>query len=362
MKKILTIVGARPQFIKLAPVSRELRKQYKEIIVNTGQHYDYNMAGVFFEELNIPKPDYDLGVGSGSHGKQTGDMLAKIEEVIFEEQPDAVLVYGDTNSTLAGALSASKLHIPLFHVEAGLRSYNKRMPEEVNRVLTDHISNLLFCPTEHAINNLKKEGITENAISVGDVMYDAVKYNIQIAEQNYSLSKFNVEKGLYILATIHRAENTDDKARLEAIFTSLSRLTNTIILPLHPRTQRLLKEQGLFHIIESSNNIKIIEPVSYLEMLLLEQNAMGIITDSGGVQKEAYFAKVPCFTLRDQTEWVETVEVGWNMLVNPITQDLAELVKETNMPSYKENLYGDGHASSKIVEQIDHFFNVKEDV
>ncbi|MCV9884749.1 non-hydrolyzing UDP-N-acetylglucosamine 2-epimerase [Metabacillus halosaccharovorans] len=362
MKKIITIVGARPQFIKLAPVSRELRKQYKEIIINTGQHYDYNMAGVFFEELDIPKPDYDLGVGSGSHGKQTGDMLAKIEEVIFTEQPDAVLVYGDTNSTLAGALAASKLHIPLFHVEAGLRSYNKRMPEEVNRVLTDHVSDLLFCPTEHAINNLKKEGITENAIAVGDVMYDAVKYNIKIAEQNYSLGKFNVEKGSYILATIHRAENTDDRARLEAIFTSLSRLSNTIILPLHPRTQRLLREQGLFHLIESSDNIQIIEPVSYLEMLLLEQNAMAIITDSGGVQKEAYFAKVPCFTLRDQTEWVETVEVGWNMLVNPITQDLAELVKDKNMPIYKENLYGDGHASSKIVEQIDHFFNEKEDV
>ncbi|MBO1511765.1 non-hydrolyzing UDP-N-acetylglucosamine 2-epimerase [Metabacillus bambusae] len=361
MKKILTIVGARPQFIKLAPVSRELRRSYQEIIVNTGQHYDHNMAGVFFEELNIPTPDYDLGVGSGSHGKQTGDMLAKIEQVIFDEQPDAVLVYGDTNSTLAGALAASKLHIPLFHVEAGLRSYNKLMPEEVNRVLTDHISSLLFCPTEHAISNLKKEGITENAIAVGDVMYDAVKYNIKIAEKNYSLAKFNVEKGNYILATIHRAENTDDKSRLEAIFKSLNLLADPIILPLHPRTEKLLKENGLYHLIEESTNIKIISPVSYLEMLLLEQNAKAIITDSGGVQKEAYFAKVPCFTLRDQTEWVETVEVGWNLLVNPIEHDLAHLITSFKEPSYVENLYGDGNASLKIVEHINHFFSEKED-
>ncbi|TCS83355.1 non-hydrolyzing UDP-N-acetylglucosamine 2-epimerase [Tepidibacillus fermentans] len=356
MRKIVTIVGARPQFIKVAPVSRELRKVYREILVNTGQHYDYKMSGIFFEELNIPKPDYDLGVGSASHGKQTGEMLTKIEEVLLQEKPDAVLVYGDTNSTLAGALAASKLHIPLFHVEAGLRSFNKRMPEEINRILTDHVSEILFAPTETAIQNLKNEGITKNVFHVGDVMYDAFVYYSQMAAEQYELNDFGVEEKQYILATIHRAENTDDLNRLKAIFESLAKLNETVLLPLHPRTENKLKEAGIESVLQATN-LKVIPPISYLEMVFLENHAKAIVTDSGGVQKEAYFAKVPCFTLRDQTEWVETVEVGWNRLVNPIEENLAQIVGAWQPTTYNEHLYGNGDASSQIVNHIHLFFD-----
>jgi UDP-N-acetylglucosamine 2-epimerase len=352
MKKIVTIVGARPQFIKVAPVSRVIRKSFNEVLVNTGQHYDHNMAGVFFEELNIPKPDYDLGVGSGNHGKQTGQMLEKIEDVLLREEPDGVLVYGDTNSTLAGALAASKLHIPVFHIEAGLRSYNKHMPEELNRVLTDHVSTILFAPTEPAVENLKQENIVENVFNVGDVMFDAVKYNSEIADDKLDLQRFDLRKKEYVLATIHRAENTDDRDRLKAIFESFNELDSTVLLPLHPRTEKKLKDFDLFHLLENSQVIKTISPLSYLEMLFLEKNAHAIITDSGGVQKEAYFAKVPCFTLRDQTEWVETVKSGWNQLVNPLSNDLKKLLKKTTYEKYIDHLYGDGHASEKIAKVI----------
>ncbi|WLR52982.1 UDP-N-acetylglucosamine 2-epimerase (non-hydrolyzing) [Bacillus tianshenii] len=361
MQKIVTVIGARPQFVKAAPVSRALRKQFEEIIVNTGQHYDYNMAGVFFEELNIPKPDYDLGVGSAGHGEQTGKMLIKLEEVLLEEKPDAVLVYGDTNSTVAAALAASKLHIPLFHIEAGLRSYNKRMPEEINRVMTDHVSDLLFAPTSVAVENLEKESITEGVIQSGDVMYDAVLYNMEIAEKKYNIEDFGVEEGSYILGTIHRAENTDDPERLAAIFRSLSELDSTVLLPLHPRTKKKLDEYGLHKYLDHSEHIKVIDPVSYAEMLLLEKHASAIITDSGGVQKEAYFAKVPCFTLRDQTEWVETVHTGWNTLVNPLNTNLEEVMKAPPASEYIETLYGDGNASGKIAEEIASYFVRKEE-
>ncbi|MDQ0254471.1 UDP-N-acetylglucosamine 2-epimerase (non-hydrolyzing)/UDP-GlcNAc3NAcA epimerase [Evansella vedderi] len=355
MKKIVTIVGARPQFIKVAPVSRELRKSFQEVLVDTGQHYDYKMAGIFFEELKIPKPDYNLGVGSGTHGKQTGEMLSRIEEVLLKEKPDAVLVYGDTNSTIAGALAASKLHIPLFHIEAGLRSYNKKMPEEVNRVLTDHISNLLLAPTDTAIKNLEKEGIVEGLHQVGDVMYDAFLYNLELANRQTSVK--NITNGKpYYLATFHRAENTDMKERLEAIFSSLKKLREQVILPLHPRTEKKLKEFGLYDSVMQSPNIKVIEPVSYLEMILLEKDATGIITDSGGVQKEAFFANVPCFTLRDQTEWVETVNSGWNRLVNPILEELHHVIHATNKPNKSEKFYGNGQAAFKISKIIDNFF------
>lgn len=357
MKKIVTIVGARPQFIKVAPVSRKLRTSFQEILVNTGQHYDYNMAGVFFEELNIPKPDYDLGVGSGNHGKQTGEMLAKVEEVLLAEKPDAVLVYGDTNSTIAGALAASKLHIPVFHIEAGLRSFNRKMPEEINRVLTDHLSSLLFPPTQIAVENLQNEGITDSVFQVGDVMYDAVLYNIQLAQEKYAIDQFGVKEKEYILATIHRAENTDDPIRLRAIVESLNKLEKTVLLPLHPRTVKKLKDYNLFSFVELSSVIKVIEPVSYLEMLLLEKHVSAIVTDSGGVQKEAYFAKVPCFTLRDQTEWLETVQAGWNTLVNPLTMDLAAEMQKPLPSSYVADLYGDGNASGEIMKQIGAFLN-----
>jgi UDP-GlcNAc3NAcA epimerase len=352
MKKILTIVGARPQFIKVAPVSRVLREYCEEKLIHTGQHYDHKMAGVFFEELNIPEPDFNLGIGSGNHGKQTGEMLSKIEEVLMSESPDAVLVYGDTNSTLAGALAAAKLHIPVFHIEAGLRSFNKKMPEEVNRILTDHISSLLFSPTQTSIDNLKNEGVVDSVHNVGDVMYDAVLYNTKLAEDKVDISSYGVKSKEYVLATIHRAENTDDKERLQAIFESLNKLDKTVILPLHPRTEKKLKDFKLYHLVESSNVIKVIEPVSYLEMLLLESNAYAIVTDSGGVQKEAYFMKVPCFTLRDQTEWVETVDIGWNTLVDPVKMDLNILINTPHTAKYVENIYGDGNASRAIVEII----------
>lgn len=348
MKKILTIAGTRPQLIKIAAVSRILRESFQEILVNTGQHYDYNMAGVFFDELNIPKPDYDLGIGSDSHGRQTGKMLIAVEEVVDKEQPDAILVYGDTNSTLAGAIVASKRHIPLIHIEAGLRSYNKLMPEELNRVMTDHVSNILFTPTETAVQNLQKEGIEAGVYTVGDVMYDAVLYNMELAEQKYKLEDFGLERKEYYLGTIHRAENTDSKEQLTAILRAFSKIGEKVYLPLHPRTKQKIKEYGLESLLSDSVNIHIVAPVSYLEMLLLEKNAKAIVTDSGGVQKEAYFMKVPCVTLRPQTEWTETVEYGWNQLVNPLTEDLAAVLQIIQLGQPIDNLYGSGDASAKI--------------
>ncbi|KKK38722.1 UDP-N-acetylglucosamine 2-epimerase [Mesobacillus campisalis] len=349
--KIVTVAGTRPQLVKVASVSRELRKYATEVLVNTGQHYDYRMAGVFFEELQIPKPDYDLGIGSASHGKQTGEMLMAIEEVLIKESPDAVLVYGDTNSTIAGALAASKLHLPVIHVEAGLRSFNKTMPEEINRIITDHVSSLLFSPTGAAIDNLRQENITENVIETGDVMYDAVLYNIGIAEEKYQLEAFGVKEKKYILATIHRAENTDSEERLSAIFRAFAALDDDVILPLHPRTKNKLREFGLEHLLVNAANIKAIEPVSYLEMLLLEKNASTIVTDSGGVQKEAYFARVPCLTVRPETEWVETVEAGCNMLVDPVKEDLSVVIKNFRPKSFEVQLYGDGKAAQKIAKE-----------
>jgi UDP-GlcNAc3NAcA epimerase len=357
MKKIVTVIGARPQFIKAAAVSRVLRDTFHEVIVDTGQHYDYNMAGVFFEELNIPHADYQLGIGSGSHGDQTGKMLIKLEEVVLKESPDAVIIYGDTNSTLAAALVASKLHIPLFHIEAGLRSFNKKMPEEINRILTDHVSALCFVPTSTAIKNLADEGIDQGVSLVGDVMFDAFLYNMRLAEDKYSLRDLGLEDGQYYLSTIHRAENTDDPERLKAIFQSLDQLTDEkVVLPLHPRTKKKLEEINQYDFVKQSKVIQLIDPVSYLEMLLLEKHAKGIITDSGGVQKEAYFARVPCFTLRDQTEWVETVESGWNHLVHPIEDDLKDIIKSVDEKPCNGKLYGDGRASHKITEIISHFF------
>lgn len=350
--KILTVIGTRPQYIKAAPVSREIRKYFHEVLVDTGQHYDYNMSGVFFEELHIPKPDYNLGVGSASHGKQTGEMLIRLEEVVLQEKPDAVLVYGDTNSTLAGALVASKMHLPLFHVEAGLRSFNKLMPEEINRIMTDHVSTLLFAPTETAIENLKREGITERVYNVGDVMYDAVQYNVKIAEETRDLSQYGVSPGQFFLATIHRAENTDDAGQLQRILEALLELNKIVIVPLHPRTKNKLQGLDVANYLKNSTNVKIVDPVSYLDMLLLEWNAKGIITDSGGVQKEAYFARKPCFTIRQQTEWVETVKVGWNVLVDLRTMNLKELIehKLSDMPPYISGLYGSGDAAERIVK------------
>jgi len=373
--KIVTVVGARPQFIKAAAVSRVIREfnkkkdRIQEILVHTGQHYDYLMDKVFFEELELPRPDYHLGVGSGSHGKQTGIMLERIESVMQKEKPKAAVVYGDTNSTLAGALAAAKLRVPIAHVEAGLRSYNQGMPEEMNRLLTDHLSTLLFCPTDQAVRNLAKEGIrngvTKIVKNVGDVMYDSILYYSKIAEKR---SRILTHLGFdtthvsrvpsYYLATLHRAENTDDPERLKSIFRALNEIgeKTPVILPLHPRTKKVMKVRLLF---STFKNIKFIRPASYLDMLQLEKKANAILTDSGGVQKEAYWFGVPCFTLRQETEWVETVRSGLNVLVgaepNKIVREIVRLEerrpfkKGTRNESVPTGTFGDGKASEKIV-------------
>lgn len=347
MMKIVTVIGARPQFIKAAPISRQIRNNYTEVLVHTGQHYDDNMSKIFFDELDIPQPDYNLNVGSATHGKQTGEMLAKIEEVLLAERPDLVIVYGDTNSTLAGALAASKLLIPVAHIEAGLRSFNMNMPEEQNRVLTDHISKILFCPTETAVKNLKNEGITKNVCNVGDVMYDALLFNLQIAEKKSNIIKdLKLNNKGYILATIHRAENTDYQDKLSNIIKALNSTQEKIVFPVHPRTMKIIKQYGL----KLNNNILAVDPVGYLDMLLLEKNAKKIVTDSGGVQKEAYFLGVPCITLREETEWVETLEGGWNILVGSDSSKIVNSITSHNPNGEKNNHFGDGNASFKIVD------------
>ena len=352
MKKILTIIGARPQFIKAAPVSRALREtgHLKEVLVHTGQHYDKNMSGVFFREMGIPAPDYNLAAGSGSHGAQTALMLEKIEKVILKEKPDCVLVYGDTNSTLAGALAAVKLHVPVAHVEAGLRSFNKKMPEEINRIVADSCSALLFTPTETAKKNLLAEGVPTSKIKPsGDVMQDAARFFGGRAEKSsVILKKLGLKPGKYILATIHRAENTDDTKRLTSIFMAFETAAEKIpvLLPLHPRTKGRLKKLGL-----APRKIRIIDPVGYLDMIMLEKNAALIATDSGGVHKEAFFYKVPCVTLRDETEWVELVKLGWNRLAKPgNTKAVAKTILSALGSKGKPAVYpyGRGNASKRI--------------
>lgn len=347
--KIITIVGARPQFIKAAPVSREIRKFHNEILVHTGQHYDDNMSKIFFDELNIPKPDYNLNIGSGTHGVQTGRMLIEIEKILFDIKPDMVIVYGDTNSTIAGALAASKLLIPVIHIEAGLRSYNMDMPEEQNRVLTDHISKYLFCPTDTAIKNLEKEGITKDVYNTGDVMYDAFLYNkYLIASKKGILKKLNIQKKGYLLATVHRAENTDNILNMRHIINAFNDCGKTIVFPIHPRTKKFIDKYNL----RLNNNIIPIDPVGYLEMVELECNAVKIITDSGGVQKEAYFAKIPCITLRNETEWVETVEAGWNILSGTDKDKITNAIMYFNPVNEQKNYFGNGRASSNLVKII----------
>ncbi len=357
--KIVTIAGARPQFIKAAAVSRVLQKTQgvREVLVHTGQHYDANMSEVFFEELEIPRPDYNLGIGSATHGAQTGRMLEAIEEVSFKEKPDWVLVYGDTNSTLAGALAAVKLHIPVAHIEAGLRSFNRRMPEEINRVLTDHASDILFAPTNAAVENLRREGISEEQIQlVGDVMYDAALYYGKKADcQSQILNRLELKRKEYILATIHRAENTDDLRRLCAIFESFAEVAQEVkvVLPLHPRTRAALVEAGLYDKVARS--ICLIEPLGYLDMVMLEKNARAIVTDSGGVQKEAFFYRVPCLTLREETEWVELVNLGWNRVIPPFSADvIADAIKSSlrHFEGVEGSPYGDGYAGRKIVHHL----------
>ncbi len=386
--KIVTVVGARPQFIKAAAVSRviqafnhkhRLKKEFQEILVHTGQHYDYLMDRVFFEELRLPNPDYYLGIGSGSHARQTGMMLESIETVLQKEKPKVIIVYGDTNSTLAGALAAAKLNIPVAHVEAGLRSYNRTMPEELNRILTDHLSTFLFCPTNQAVKNLSKEGIKDGKTNVvkkvGDVMYDSILFYSDLAEKRSTILEDlnfltpNSVRAIhelpllpthnYYLATLHRAENTDNPNKLKSILSGLNEIGKnvSVILPLHPRTKKMMKAYRLF---SKTQRIKLIDPVSYLDMLKLERNAKAILTDSGGVQKEAYWFGVPCFTLRDETEWLETIQSGWNILVGANKKRIVEVVKhrkEGRNPTKKRGVFGDGKAAEKIVQTIvGHYF------
>jgi len=334
--KIVSIVGARPQFVKAAVLSRELRKEHTEILVHTGQHYDSNMSDVFFQEMEIPVPDYNLNIGSGNHGEQTGAMLKGIEEILLIEKPDWCLVYGDTNSTLAGALAAVKLHIKVAHVEAGLRSFNRRMPEEINRVLTDHISDLLLCPTQTAVDNLRNEGITQGVHLVGDVMYEALMWAVEKSKTHSTiLTDLNLTPKNYLLATVHRAENTDDTEHLGNILSAFNQIQETLIWPVHPRTRKKLEEMHW----QPGKHIQLIDPLGYLDMVQLEENTRMILTDSGGIQKEAYWLQVPCITLRDETEWVETVQSGWNTLTgtNP-DKILSAINLKSNLNSFNIRL------------------------
>lgn len=353
--KILTIVGARPQFVKCAPLSRILRQKHDEILVHTGQHYDSNMSDVFFRELEIPEPDYNLGIGSGFHGEQTGRMLAEIEKLILKEKPDLVLVYGDTNSTLAGALAAAKLHVKIAHVEAGLRSFDRTMPEELNRVLTDHISDLLFCPTDTAVNNLKNEGIVSGVCNVGDVMVDALNYNSKLAlKKSAILDDLNLKTGEYMVATVHRPVNTDSCENLSSIVSAFCDCGVPVVFPVHPRTEKYLKQFDLWDGL--CRNVMVIQPAGYLDMLQLMANSRKILTDSGGVQKEAYMLHVPCITLRENTEWVETVAQGWNVLVGADLSRIKEAIGNFKGSDVRGNVFGRGDAAEQITEIIDDFF------
>lgn len=350
--KVLTVVGARPQFIKAAPVSRALRAAgHTEFLVHTGQHYDRQMSRVFFDEMQIPEPDINLEVGSGSHAAQTAQMLSKLEQVMESNKPDCVVIYGDTNSTLAGALVAAKLDVRLAHIEAGLRSFNRAMPEETNRVLADHVSDYLFCPTQTAVDNLAREGITSGVSLVGDTMFDAVRQFGKIAEERSTiLEQLNLSPGKFLLATVHRAYNTDDLETLRGILSAFIELKETIVFPVHPRTRERINQ---LHLGIADGAIKMIEPVGYLDMLMLERNARLILTDSGGMQKEAFFFGVPCVTLRPETEWTETVDAGWNIIAGVTPEGIRRAVNETVWPTEPPaQIFGDGNAAEKIVERL----------
>lgn len=335
--KIISIVGARPQFIKLAPLSSRLSDLHQEIIIHTGQHYDYLMSEKIFNDLNIRKPDFHLNVGSGSHAYQTAEMMKGLEQVMVDQKPNLVIVFGDTNSTIAGALTAAKLHIPILHIEAGLRSFNKEMPEEINRILTDHVSSMLFAPTKTSVNNLEREGLKEKTWLTGDIMVDTIKNNIEIAtEKSTIISELKIENKSFSLLTLHRDYNVDNQENLECILNQLAQLDEDIIFPVHPRTKKMLSPD---HKIPS--NIRIIEPLGYLDFIVLENASKRIITDSGGIQKEAYILKKPCITLRTETEWVETVEEKWNLLLAPNDTNLASKILSFSAPEKQSLIFGE---------------------
>ncbi len=347
--KVITIVGARPQFIKAAAFSRELRQQHQEVLVHTGQHYDPKLSDVFFQELDLPRPDHNLDVGSGSHGRQTGQMLERLESVLADETPDWVVVFGDTNSTLAGALAAAKLRLPLAHVEAGHRSFDRSMPEEVNRIVADHCSDLLFCPSETAIEQLAREGLSERAHLTGDIMYDSLLQHLPLIEERSGIiERLGLAPGGYALATVHRASNTDDPAALGRILEALAQLDEPVVFPMHPRARLALVSADL----ETAANVQVIEPVGYLEMLALERTARMVLTDSGGVQKESYLLGVPCVTLREETEWPETLIDGWNVLAGSEPQRILEAARRPRPEGEPPQLFGDGHAARQMVRLL----------
>jgi UDP-N-acetylglucosamine 2-epimerase len=349
--KILSIVGARPQFVKAAAVSRQLRLRHCEILVHTGQHYDHQMSGIFFDGLQIPAPDVNLGVGSAAHGAQTGAMLAGIEQVLLAERPDWMLVYGDTNSTLAGALAAAKAGIPVAHVEAGLRSFNRAMPEEINRVVADHLSDLLLCPSDNAVGHLAAEGVRRGVHVVGDVMLDVLNWGAERADamRDDVLRRRDVTERGYLLATVHRSENTDDPARLAGIIGALNALDEPVIFPVHPRSRKAMAAANCV----PAAHVRVIEPVGYVEMLALTRAARLVLTDSGGLQKEAYWLGTPCLTLRNETEWVETTMAGWNLLVGTDRTAIVDAVGSFAPSGPRPSLYGDGHAAERCVDLLD---------
>jgi len=338
---ITSIVGARPQFIKLAPLSKELRKHHNEVIIHTGQHYDKNMSDLFFRDLNIPEPDYNLGIGGYTHSLQTGKMLVEIEKVIMNLKPDLMIIFGDTNTTLAGAMVGSKLHIKTLHIEAGLRSFNRSMPEEINRIVADHTSDYLFAPTNTAMSNLAHEGLSKKSYLTGDIMVDSLLHNIKIAENKSDVMN---ELGLipddYLLLTLHRPYNVDDPEKLEIILHELSTLQTNIVFPIHPRTRKIIHKQG----IKIPSNILMIDPVGYLDFIVLESHSKMIITDSGGIQKEAYILKKPCATIRPETEWIETVEDGWNILLDVDQPGFIETIKNFKPASKQDDIFGENVA------------------
>ncbi len=355
--KVVSIVGARPEFVQAAPVSRALRARHQEILLHTGQHYDYRMSGAFFDQLGVPAPDYNLEIGSGSHGAQTARMLEGIESVLLREQPDIVFVRGDTNSTLAGALAAAKLGMPVAHIEAGERSYDRSMPEETNRVVTDHVSDLLLCSSRISVDRLAAEGIRDPVHFVGDVMHDTLLHSLPLARAASTiLETLGLPRGGYALVTIHRAANTDDPARLAALVAALNAVQETIVLPVHPRTRLALQQCGA----AAETHIRLIDPAPYFDMLVLEENARLIATDSGGVQREAYMLGIPCLTLRESTEWMETVTAGWNRLVGVDRTAILAHWHSFRPAGVRPPLFGDGHAAERIVEQAESFLAARQ--
>ncbi len=346
--KVVTVVGARPQFVKAATLSRELRRAHTEVLVHTGQHYDPALSDIFFKQLDLPKPAHHLGVGSASHGRQTGQMLERLEPVLEQEAPDWVVIFGDANSTLAGALCAAKLHLPLAHVEAGLRSFDRSMPEEINRIVADHVSDLLFAPTQNALDLLAREGLAEKARLTGDIMYDSLLQQLPLAETSDIIERLALSPGGYALATVHRAANTDDLDALGRILDALALLDEPVVFPIHPRARLALASSDL----ETSSNIRVIEPVGYLEMLALQRSARIVLTDSGGLQKEAYLLGVPCVTLREETEWPETLAGGWNVLAGSDPKRIVEAARRSKPGGEPPLVFGDGHSAERMVRLL----------